>query len=77
VFFSGAVIFIIAFFGCCGAWRESPWMIYTYAALLCVILTGRDEYCARIFQQSVGARNGAGIGLPYWPTPLGYIGWQN
>jgi hypothetical protein len=41
--FSGAVIFIIAFFGCCGAWRESPWMIYTYAALLCVILTGRDE----------------------------------
>jgi hypothetical protein len=46
-FFSGAVIFIIAFFGCCGAWRESPWMIYTYAALLCVILTGRDEY--RVF----------------------------
>jgi hypothetical protein len=38
---AGAVIFIIAFFGCCGAWRESPWMIYTYAAFLCVILTGK------------------------------------
>jgi ABC-type transport system involved in multi-copper enzyme maturation permease subunit len=34
----GAVIFVIAFFGCCGAIRESKCMMYTYGLLLCVIL---------------------------------------
>lgn len=34
----GAVIFIIAFFGCCGACRESYCMIVTFAAFLCIVL---------------------------------------
>lgn len=34
----GCVIFVVAFFGCCGAWNESSCMIYTYAAFLSIIL---------------------------------------
>jgi len=34
----GVAIFVIAFFGCCGACKESPCMIYTYAAILIIIL---------------------------------------
>eukprot|EP00088_Acartia_fossae_P048720 TRINITY_DN5320_c0_g1_i2.p1 TRINITY_DN5320_c0_g1~~TRINITY_DN5320_c0_g1_i2.p1 ORF type:complete len:236 (+),score=49.67 TRINITY_DN5320_c0_g1_i2:60-767(+) len=34
----GVVIFVVAFFGCCGAWNESACMIYTYAFFLVVIL---------------------------------------
>ncbi|XP_044017791.1 CD63 antigen-like isoform X1 [Aphidius gifuensis] len=34
----GAVIFIIAFFGCCGALRESHFMMNTYAVFLLTVL---------------------------------------
>jgi len=34
----GCVIFVVAFFGCCGAWKENRCLIYTYAILLGVIL---------------------------------------
>lgn len=34
----GGVIFAIALFGCCGAWQEKKWLIYTYCALLFIIL---------------------------------------
>lgn len=34
----GCVIFVVAFFGCCGAWQENACMIYTYAFLITVIL---------------------------------------
>jgi len=34
----GGIIFIIAFFGCCGAWMEKRWMINTYAVFLGIIL---------------------------------------
>eukprot|EP00088_Acartia_fossae_P002135 TRINITY_DN1083_c0_g1_i1.p1 TRINITY_DN1083_c0_g1~~TRINITY_DN1083_c0_g1_i1.p1 ORF type:complete len:244 (-),score=82.06 TRINITY_DN1083_c0_g1_i1:403-1134(-) len=34
----GVVIFVVAFFGCCGAWQESSCMIYTYAVLISVLL---------------------------------------
>jgi len=34
----GGVIFAISFFGCCGAWTENKCLIYTYSALLVVIL---------------------------------------
>jgi len=34
----GCIIFVIAFFGCCGAWKESSCLVYSYAVLLSVIL---------------------------------------
>ncbi|XP_015110302.1 23 kDa integral membrane protein isoform X2 [Diachasma alloeum] len=34
----GSIIFVIAFFGCCGAIRESHCMVVTYAVLLLTIL---------------------------------------
>jgi CD63 antigen len=37
----GAVIFVVAFFGCCGAWKESRCLIYTYAILLMLILVAQ------------------------------------
>ncbi|KAG5875667.1 hypothetical protein JTB14_021837 [Gonioctena quinquepunctata] len=33
----GAIVFVIAFFGCCGAIRESPCMLTTYAVILLTI----------------------------------------
>ena len=36
--FIGGVIFVVAFFGCCGAWRENRCLIYTYGAILVIIL---------------------------------------
>ncbi|CAG9822011.1 unnamed protein product [Phaedon cochleariae] len=33
----GSVIFVIAFFGCCGAIRESPCLLTTYSVILLVI----------------------------------------
>ncbi|XP_075220092.1 CD63 antigen-like [Lycorma delicatula] len=33
----GVIVFIVAFFGCCGAIRESNFMLITFAILLCVI----------------------------------------
>jgi len=34
----GAIIFVVAFFGCCGASKENKCMMYTYGFLLFVIL---------------------------------------
>ncbi|XP_047451423.1 CD63 antigen [Mugil cephalus] len=34
----GVVIFFIAFFGCCGAWKESYCMVTTFAILLSLII---------------------------------------
>jgi len=34
----GVVIFVVAFFGCCGAWQESSCMIYVYAVLISLLL---------------------------------------
>jgi len=34
----GGVIFAIALFGCCGAWKESKCLIYTYGSVLVIIL---------------------------------------
>lgn len=33
----GVVIFVIGFFGCCGAWKQNYCMIMTFAALLVII----------------------------------------
>lgn len=34
----GVIIFVVAFFGCCGAWQESSCMIYIYAMFISVLL---------------------------------------
>lgn len=34
----GVIIFIIAFFGCCGAYKENRCMVLTYAVILAVLL---------------------------------------
>ena len=34
----GGVMLLISFFGCCGACTENPCMVYTYAALMGLIL---------------------------------------
>jgi len=34
----GAIIFVVAFFGCCGAIKENKCMMYTYGLLLFIIL---------------------------------------
>ncbi|CAJ1084587.1 CD63 antigen [Xyrichtys novacula] len=34
----GVVIFLIAFFGCCGAWKENYCMVTTFAVLLSLII---------------------------------------
>ncbi len=33
----GALMTILGFLGCCGAWRESPWMLGTVSSLLGMI----------------------------------------
>lgn len=35
---AGAAIFIIAFFGCCGAWKKNKCMLVTYAVILGILL---------------------------------------
>lgn len=40
IIIAGVVIFVIAFFGCCGTWRENSCMVYTYATCLIVVLIG-------------------------------------
>jgi len=34
----GGIVFAIAIFGCCGAWKESKCLMYTYGAILVIIL---------------------------------------
>jgi len=48
----GCIIFIIGFFGCCGAWKESYCMVMTFAFLLAIIFVleiaaGIGAYVAR------------------------------
>jgi len=34
----GAVIFLVSFFGCCGAWKENKCLTYVYALVLALII---------------------------------------
>ena len=34
----GVILFVLGFLGCCGASKESPCMLYTFAALLSIIV---------------------------------------
>lgn len=45
----GAIIFVVAFFGCCGAVRESECMTMTYAFFLFVILVAQIVMAVLVF----------------------------
>uniref|UniRef100_UPI00358EEAE0 CD63 antigen-like n=1 Tax=Myxine glutinosa TaxID=7769 RepID=UPI00358EEAE0 len=51
----GAIIFVVAFFGCCGAVRENNWMITLFTVLLILIFVAElgAGIAAYIFKQEV------------------------
>merc|ERR1719309_1824112 len=53
----GCVIFIIAFLGCCGAWLENRFFIYSYCMLVIIVLIAQVVACfaAFLFQGSLKA----------------------
>ena len=58
----GAVIFLIAFFGCCGASRESKCMMYMYGFLLFIILIAQvTGLSVRVLLTESFIQIGAGI----------------
>jgi len=59
----GAVIFCIAFFGCCGAIRESQCMTMTYAFFLFVLIVLQIVIAALIFIYQVDFRNAVEKGV--------------
>ena len=36
----GMVMTLVGFLGCCGSWKESPWMLATFFVFLIIILVG-------------------------------------
>lgn len=36
----GVIVFLVAFFGCCGAWKENFCMLTTFALFMCLIIIG-------------------------------------
>ncbi|KAG7306925.1 hypothetical protein JYU34_007034 [Plutella xylostella] len=52
----GAVVFVIAFFGCCGAIRESHCMVVTYAIFLLVIIIVQVALAVLLFVYSESIR---------------------
>ena len=36
----GMVMTLVGFLGCCGSWKESPWMLATFFVFLVIILVG-------------------------------------
>ena len=48
----GSIIFIIAFFACCGACSEKSWMVYVYSVLMIAVLLGQfgSSICAFVLK---------------------------
>jgi len=40
ILFCGALMTLVGFLGCCGTWRESPWMLGTFFVFLVIIFLG-------------------------------------
>ncbi|XP_023940420.1 CD63 antigen isoform X2 [Bicyclus anynana] len=53
----GAVMFVIAFFGCCGAIRESHCMVVTYAIFLLVIIIAQVVLAVLMFTYGESIKN--------------------
>lgn len=45
----GSVVFLIAFFGCCGAIRESHCLTMTYASILLILIIGQIVIAVLVF----------------------------
>ncbi|CAH2217318.1 23 kDa integral membrane protein-like isoform X2 [Pararge aegeria] len=53
----GAIMFVIAFFGCCGAIRESHCMVVTYAIFLLVIIIAQVVLAVLMFTYGESIKN--------------------
>lgn len=60
---AGIVIFVIAFYGCCGAVRESHCMLVTFAVLLLVIIVVQVVACVLAFVFSSQAHDEVAQGI--------------
>lgn len=47
----GSLVTVMGFLGCCGAWRESPWMLGTFFAFLMIIFFGEVASGILIYYQ--------------------------
>lgn len=47
----GSMVTIMGFLGCCGAWKESPWMLGTFFAFLVIIFFGEVASGVLIYYQ--------------------------
>ncbi|XP_013775592.1 CD63 antigen-like [Limulus polyphemus] len=52
----GSIVFVLAFLGCCGAWKDSYWMLMTFAVLLAIIfaLELAAGIAAYVYRKDVG-----------------------
>ena len=62
---AGVIIFVIAFYGCCGAVRESHCMLVTFAVLLLVIIIVEVVACVLAFMYSSQARDEMDKGIHF------------
>lgn len=60
---AGIIIFVIAFYGCCGAVRESHCMLVTFAVLLLVIIVVEVVACVLAFVFSSQAHDEVATGI--------------
>jgi len=47
----GSLVTIMGFLGCCGAWKESPWMLGTFFAFLMIIFFGEVASGVLVYYQ--------------------------
>jgi len=47
----GSLVTVMGFLGCCGAWKESPWMLGTFFAFLMIIFFGEVASGIMVYYQ--------------------------
>lgn len=53
----GGIVFLISFFGCCGAIRESYCMTMTYASIMLILIIGQVVIAVIIFTHKTDFQN--------------------
>lgn len=48
----GMVMTLVGFLGCCGSWKESPWMLATFFVFLIIILVGEVAIGVMVYTQT-------------------------